>query len=1199
MPEQNSTKYNWKTVRVFISSTFRDFHAERDYLVKYVFPELRQYCEQYKLHLVDIDLRWGVTREEAETGKVLDICLDEIDNSRPFFICLLGNRYGWIPNSITKSTINIFPSLSKKEGLSVTHLEIEHAALNPLLSEKEKAPHSFFYFRDAESLPNSRKIKRKERAAYKQTFFEDSKSLKTKLTNLKTTITQHFIKLPERIFYYKPSFDINLTNPEDDAYKGRFTPNSFELLGNKVKEQLKQAIQIQYKNRIEDLSLQAKSDYLLHEHDLHETFVENRTQLFIGRSSLLQKITNYAQGTENKVLAVYGESGSGKSALLSQFYKQYTNSPNNTNVLFIPHFVGATKTSSSHYQLILRICHILKNHFDFKATIPFDIDSLTETFHSFLNEANQKVIILIDGLNQLDAHYGAHSLSWLPSRLPHNVRIIASSLDGQTKISLQAKTALSLNVTPLTHNEQKDIIRQLPNVFAKTLETKYIELLSNKTDQNGKTPAENPLYLKLAIEELRVFGSFEKLESFITDIPTSVIDMFGFVINRLSNEHGIAVVERFFCLLECSRYGLTLSELADLMSETDTTNQYLVILRQVRNYLHNRAELIDFFHAGFSKAVSAIYFNESQSVVINKKRDYHKVLSDYFSSTKSADRKIHELPYQLAKAHEWEELSSVLSELDFFKTIWKQARFDVLAYWKSIHDNSSIKIVDVFAYVLTKPLEYKKYLHDLGLLFADMDLYDETTILHQALKKQHKETGEYSKLIPTLINQANIYRNKGKLNDALNDLLHAERLAKQNSDTENLAIAISNQSDILIRQGELKKALSKIEESETIAGTLNNKNLTQAIFGIKANIYQIHGNKKIALEYIEQAETICKDAELKDQLASLLFDKAAIFKEIGDYKKACELFNNAIEIYESLGKKRSVANGELSKSEIYTLQSNFDNAIELILRAKRIYQEIGDESGVGSALLAHANVLIAKGKVRDAQRFLRQAKTIFEKTGDVLKFVSCINSLSDILRQFEEYSEALDMLDDAEKISRNNHLMEQLQVTIGNKAIIYRIQNKLDEALHLNKEKEDICRKMDNKKGLAISLGNIGNIYYSKKEYDKAISYHKQKSIITKELGNIKSYLNAIGNQAAILMETEEYVKALDLLKEQEKVSKEINSIPNLIISLTNLAKIHAFVFKEYQKAKAYCEEVLPMYEKTGLYPSEKSKLIDLYEDIK
>jgi hypothetical protein len=49
----------WKTVRVFISSTFDDMHAERDYLVKHVFPELSVWCGERKLRLVDIDLRWG------------------------------------------------------------------------------------------------------------------------------------------------------------------------------------------------------------------------------------------------------------------------------------------------------------------------------------------------------------------------------------------------------------------------------------------------------------------------------------------------------------------------------------------------------------------------------------------------------------------------------------------------------------------------------------------------------------------------------------------------------------------------------------------------------------------------------------------------------------------------------------------------------------------------------------------------------------------------------------------------------------------------------------------------------------------------------------------------------------------------------------------------------------------------------------
>ena len=99
----------WKTVRIFISSTFRDMHAERDHLVRFVFPELKEKCRQQRVHLIDVDLRWGVTQADAQDGKALDICLDEIDSCRPYFLGLLGHRYGSVPpgeeHSITAQEI--------------------------------------------------------------------------------------------------------------------------------------------------------------------------------------------------------------------------------------------------------------------------------------------------------------------------------------------------------------------------------------------------------------------------------------------------------------------------------------------------------------------------------------------------------------------------------------------------------------------------------------------------------------------------------------------------------------------------------------------------------------------------------------------------------------------------------------------------------------------------------------------------------------------------------------------------------------------------------------------------------------------------------------------------------------------------------------------------------------------------------------
>lgn len=51
----------WKTVRVFISSTFRDMQAERDHLVRFVFPR--------RIHLVDVGLHWGNFRLLIAEGR--------------------------------------------------------------------------------------------------------------------------------------------------------------------------------------------------------------------------------------------------------------------------------------------------------------------------------------------------------------------------------------------------------------------------------------------------------------------------------------------------------------------------------------------------------------------------------------------------------------------------------------------------------------------------------------------------------------------------------------------------------------------------------------------------------------------------------------------------------------------------------------------------------------------------------------------------------------------------------------------------------------------------------------------------------------------------------------------------------------------------------------------------------------------------
>ena len=75
---------------------------------------------------------------------MLPICLAEIDNCRPYFIGLLGERYGFVPKQIPQDLLNLSRGLPSTASEALPNVEILHGVLrNP-----EMAPRAFFYFRD-------------------------------------------------------------------------------------------------------------------------------------------------------------------------------------------------------------------------------------------------------------------------------------------------------------------------------------------------------------------------------------------------------------------------------------------------------------------------------------------------------------------------------------------------------------------------------------------------------------------------------------------------------------------------------------------------------------------------------------------------------------------------------------------------------------------------------------------------------------------------------------------------------------------------------------------------------------------------------------------------------------------------------------------------------------------------------------------
>lgn len=135
-----------RNIKVFLSSTFKDMEEERTYLANYTFPRIVDYCMRRQIVFSPIDLRWGITNEE----NVLKVCFEEIERSAPFFIGLVGARYGWIPskeeyqNTFNEDFTNI-PWLKEAiaEEKSITEVEFLFGAL-----KREENSNAVFYIKE-------------------------------------------------------------------------------------------------------------------------------------------------------------------------------------------------------------------------------------------------------------------------------------------------------------------------------------------------------------------------------------------------------------------------------------------------------------------------------------------------------------------------------------------------------------------------------------------------------------------------------------------------------------------------------------------------------------------------------------------------------------------------------------------------------------------------------------------------------------------------------------------------------------------------------------------------------------------------------------------------------------------------------------------------------------------------------------------
>ena len=1051
-------KIQSRTIRIFLSSTFRDFGEERDLLVRKVFPELRSRLKDRFVELVDVDLRWGITVEQAERGEVLPICLAEIDRARPFFVGMLGERYGWVPlaDAYAPDLVERQPWLDRhRGGKSVTELEILHGVLN----NPKMAGRAFFYFR-------SRAYARAKAGEYLPASRDDEarqNALKARIHKSGFPVVRY--RDPEA---FAKRLERDLWKLLDAEFPAESVPDAFE------RERLK-----------------------------HEAYAAPRRRLYLGGEHYI-KALHVALDAKAPRILIEGASGGGKSALLANALAAYRKA--HRKDLVHEHYLGASADAADPHALVRRLVEAIRRTTGSGEEIPGDPQKLMDSLPLWLATASAwagkrktRWIVVLDALNSLT---DLQDLRWLPEFLPPRVQLLISCLQGNVREALGAKgTWKTIGVRPLTRAGREQLLVVYLARYNKTLPKALLKKAL------AHPLAANPLFIRTLAEELRLFGVHEELEAKLAHYLESatVDDLFERVLERVEQDCGKAAVKTTMTAIWASRAGLTEEEILGIAKLVPAT--WAPIRNALDEALLESSGRIAFAHDYMRIAVKDRYLPTEA-----RQRGAHRTLAKWFQQPPASARRAEEEPYQWRQAQSWLDLRDCLTTWDMFVSVLEyQGRRELLSYWLELECVTKRELETSYerAFLAIARRSCKEDLGSLvmrlsGFLFyASRYGHFSEKVARLALKLFDGSLGEDSAEAACAADGlANLLRVRGNFDEALGLFERALsirmcRFGEKHIDSAASRNNLANlQADMGLLEAADQNYLSALSTQQETLG--QNHPSTTGTLNNLAIVARAKGELSRARKLLESALATRRRVHGQEHpfYAMTLDNLATLLDALGDWNGAVIMYKEAFDVRKRvLGPWHIETGMSLNNLSAHMMKvGDLDQAAQYALQALRVYERCLGPANVSVATPLHnvASIQLRQGKLDDAELLTKRALSL-RRTAlgphhpEVAASLAYLGSVVHDQGRYREavsiYLEALTIYE--RRFGSDHHSCAEVR---NNLAESYRANGDLNEAIKQAEKALAIRRGFfgDSHPDVFQTLAVIAGLYGEAKNFEKA-----------------------------------------------------------------------------------------------------------------